>query len=117
MKLGELANQIGAKIVSGHAPDGTHIDCFYAGDRISDLLNHACPGTLLVSTLDASHLLRVAELMDAPAVCLTGGNEPTAELKAVANAQETFLIVSPADLASTCSRLSQALGNGQGGGV
>ena len=45
----------------------------YAGDRVSDLLDQASDTTLLVTNLMSLQLIRLAELMDVPAVCFVNG--------------------------------------------
>ena len=75
-----LAARIGAKVVvvppaSGKAAD---IGSVYAGDRVSDLLNHAGSGTLLVSNLVGSHLVCLAQLLDVPGICLLNDIIPEA---------------------------------------
>jgi hypothetical protein len=78
----DLARRIGARVVAGVRP-GRTVDRVYAaqygpvrGDRISDLLTHASQTTLLVTNLSSALLACVAELMDVPAICLVGGQDP-----------------------------------------
>jgi hypothetical protein len=105
MNLEDLARRIGAQVVTrGRAAD-VPIDRIYAGDRISDLLNQASESTLVVTNLAGPQLVRAAELMDVPAICLVGGRAPQAEMLAAAGAHGVLLMVSPADLFETCGRL------------
>ena len=115
----DLAAKIGATVVTA-GKEQAAIQHVYAGDRISDLLNHAGRGTLLVSHLPAIQVIRLAELMDLPAVCVVGGGRATAgspcqgaspEPEAVAAAQRhgTSLLVSPAELLETCGRIYECL--------
>jgi hypothetical protein len=90
---------------------GRAIERVYAGDRMSDLLNHASPATLVVTNLATSQLIRAAALMDAAAVCIVNGVAPEPALLAAAKATDTALIVSPFDLFETCGRLYQCLSN------
>ena len=76
MKLEDLAENIGARVVTPGRPGGTEITRIYAGDRVSDLLNEASDKTLLVSNLASVQMLRVAELMDVPGICFVNGVEP-----------------------------------------
>lgn len=109
MRLDQLAERIGATV---HIPDrGRTVDAsqVYAGDRISDLLNAASDHALLVSNLASSHLLRVAELMDVPGICLVHGQTPDPDMIEIAQEHGTFLMTSPVSLFETCGRLFRAL--------
>jgi hypothetical protein len=111
MKLDELAARIGAKIVVGPSASGKAADIgsVYAGDRVSDLLNHAGSGTLLVSNLVGSHLVCLAQLLDVPGICLLNDIIPEAEAVKAAMDNGTVLIVSPLGMYETCGRLYEAL--------
>lgn len=107
MKLEVLVSEIAAKVVtSPPAADITHV---YAGDRISDLLNHAGSGTLLVTNIAGTQLLRLAELMDVPAICLLNDVIPDDELVRAAAQHGTALVVAPGGMFETCGRLYEAL--------
>ena len=108
MIITDLAAKIGATVVAA-GKERAAIEHVYAGDRISDLLNHAGRGTLLVSHLPAIQLIRLAELMDLPAVCVVGGAAPEPEAVAAAQRRGTCVLVSPADLLETCGRIYECL--------
>jgi len=109
MKLEDLAAKIGATVVSQGRPEGTEVARIYAGDRVSDLLNHASDKTLLVSNLASIQMLRIAELMDVPGVCFVGGVVPDAEIVELAQANRTFVMVSPAGVYETCALIYNVL--------
>jgi len=108
--LGDLATAIGAHVLSSVA-DASRIavSCVYAGDRMSDLLNEATASTLLVTHLANPHLIRAAELLDIPAICLLNGIVPDPELVASALHSGKVLMVSPVGMGETCQVL-RALG-------
>lgn len=108
MKLNELADRIGARIVTKDERTGRiEIDRYAHGDRVSDLLNEATESALLVTDLSNALLPRVAELMDVPAVCLLNGAVPAPEVVDAAIANGVALLVSPFDVHETCHRLQQ----------
>jgi len=109
MKLEDLAQSIGARIVTPGKPGGTEVARIYAGDRVSDLLNEASDKTLLVSNLASMQMLRVAELMDVPGICFVNGAEPDDEMAELARANGTLLMVSPAGVFETCGLIYQHL--------
>jgi redox-sensing transcriptional repressor len=110
MRLEELANDIGARIVAPGRPGGTEVTRIYAGDRVSDLLNEASDTTLLVSNLASVQMLRVAELMDVPGICFVGGIEPDDEVVELARTNGTLLMVSPLGVFETCGLIYRFLG-------
>ncbi len=109
MKLEDLAARIGAGIHGPGNGAGVELDQVYAGDRISDLLNAAGEYALLVSNLASSHLLRVAELMDIPGICLVQGQLPDEAMTRAAGEHGTLLMVSPVGLFETCGRIHGCL--------
>ncbi len=113
MKLEELAEHIGAHVVTPGDPGGTEVNRIYAGDRVSDLLNEATDKTLLVSNLASVQMLRVAELMDVPGICFVNGVEPDDEVVALARVNGTLLLVSPAGVFETCGLIYQYLSGDQ----
>ena len=114
-KLVEIAAALQARIVTREPTGAVEVDRVYAGDRISDLLERASPQTLVVTNLASRQLLRLADVMDVPAVCFVGGREPEAEVIEAANARGTALLVSPVGVFETCGRLYRLLGGPEGG--
>ena len=109
MKLEQLAEHIGARVVTPGEPGGTEVTRIYAGDRVSDLLNEASDKTLLVSNLASLQMLRVAELMDVPGICFVNGVEPEDDVIELARDNGTLLLVSPAGVFETCGLIYQFL--------
>ena len=109
VKLDELAQRIGAQIVSGETCPQRVVDKIYAGDRVSDLLNEASDRTLLVTNLMSLQMIRVAELMDVPAICFVNGVCPEPEIVAKADTTGTTLMVSPIGVFETCGLIYQSL--------
>lgn len=109
MQLSELTEKIGAKILYQGRFTNSEIDGFYASDKMSDLLNEASASTLIVTNLFNPQLLRFAEIMDVPGICLL--NDQTVDDAALetANAHGTTIIVSPADMSATCAQLRRCL--------
>jgi hypothetical protein len=110
MNLRELVEHLGAVTLTPGVSLDVPVDRVYAGDRMSDLINAAGPGMLLVTNLDGAQLLRVAELMDVAGVCLARGAAPKPETVAAAAAQGVVLLASPGDLFETCGLLYERIG-------
>ena len=105
MKLMDLIRGLNAKILTPGSSLDTEIKGVFAGDRISDLLSHGAPGTLLVTNLTGVHIPRAAKLMDVPAICLLNGISPEPALTTAAERNGTVLLVSPSAMFETCGRL------------
>jgi hypothetical protein len=114
--IGDIARAIGARIlVAGRAP-GPAADRVAAGDTISNLLTEATPRTLLVTRLTGAPLVRAADLMDAPAVCIAEGVVPGADVLDAARDRGLAVLVSPAGRDETVSRIARCLGEPGPGG-
>ena len=108
MKVAQLATEIGATMLNSAAHDG-EVEQVYAGDRVSDLLNHASESTLLVSNLTSGQLLRVAELMGVAGICLVNGHRPSEEDLKVMSNHTIAVLVSPVGVFETCGRIYTCL--------
>lgn len=108
MKVSELSKSVGAKILNPHIQEG-EVEHVYAGDRVSDLLDHASRSTLLVSNLTSEQLVRIAELMEVPGICLVNGRQPGEEYLQVMSEHKVVVLVSPVGLFETCGRLYQCM--------
>ncbi len=109
VRLDDLAQRIGARIVSSDPAPSRTVEKIYAGDRVSDLLNEASDKTLLVTNLMSLQMIRVAELMDVPAICFVNGVAPEPEIVAKAADTGTTLLVSPIGVFETCGMIYQTL--------
>jgi hypothetical protein len=109
MQIEQLAKAIGAAVLTPGRGAAVESDQVYAGDRISDLLNAAGESALLVSNLASNHLIRVAELMDVPGICLVSRQRPDEAMLEAAKEHGTLLMVSPVGLFETCGRIYRIL--------
>jgi hypothetical protein len=101
MDLGELANRIDARLISPLPGAVQEVNAIHAADTISGLIANASHETLLVTSLNNNQLIRVAELMDAPGLCLVGGAQPSPELIARAREAGASILISPHPLQET----------------
>ena len=107
--LREISDRIGARIVTTQCSDDTRIDSIYVGNTISRLLTEATDRTLLVTGLRGAHLIRVAELLDVPGICLLDGAEPGASMMSAANERGTLLMVSSLCMREVRERLAECV--------
>jgi hypothetical protein len=110
MKLKDLALAIEARLQPGSGNGDSSIVRVYASATMSDLIAHAGPATLIVTSLNNAQLARIAELMDVPGLCLVSGAAPDPELLQAARQAGTAILVSEAGLEATSRALHQVLG-------
>jgi hypothetical protein len=109
MKIEDLASAIEARLVVPRGSGNTNINFVYGGQTMSDLIANAAPDVLLVTSLNNAQLIRVADLMDVPGICLVDGCEPAPELVSHARAAGTALLVSPTGLERTSLKAAECL--------
>jgi hypothetical protein len=73
------------------------------------LLSEGTETTLLVTNLSNALLPRVAQLVDAAAICLVSGGSPDPVVIKAADEHGIVLMVSPADMFETCGLLYRCL--------
>jgi hypothetical protein len=109
MKLEEVIEVIDARVLQPGSKSRAEIIHVFAGDKMSALLEHAGPQTMLVTSLANTQLACIAELMDCPVLCLVDGAEPGPNLREAAARGETTVVVSGLDMFETCGRLHRRL--------
>jgi hypothetical protein len=109
MKLSELALKINATLFPAAGERCPTVKGIHAADTMSSLIANASSDTLLVTSLNNNQLIRVAELMDAPGLCLVGGVQPSQELIARAREAGAAIMVSPWGLEETRRLLAACL--------
>jgi len=107
LRLREVARVLEAVIfVQG---DDRNVQGVHAADTVSELLQEASPTTLLVTRLSGQPLARIAQLMDAPGVCIVNGVEPDEALVSMATRGKTGLLLTQLSSAEVCERLRSRL--------
>jgi len=109
MDLKELSRRINALLLPDNGDRFPDVRAVHASDTMSSLIANASCDTLLVTSLNNSQLIRVAELMDAPGLCLVGGAQPSPELVARAREAGAVIMVSPFGLEETRRLLEEYL--------
>jgi len=109
MTIRELAKKVDAQLYLQSEEATAEVEAVYSASTMSDLIAHAATHTLLLTTLCSTQLIRVAELMDAPGLCLAHPAEPRPELLAAAARSGIPLMLSPYDLPETRRRLEDCL--------
>jgi len=109
IKVVDLAALAGMQLISPGTSLEAEVSRVFAAETMSELIAHASPGTLLLTHLDNAQLGRVAELMDAPAICLLDGAQPGKDLLDAAATAGAAVLVSPVGLIETIQALEGRL--------
>ena len=105
MDVHDLARAIDAAELTPPALGHRAVGDVYASNTMSDLIAHAEAQTVLATALNNIQLVRVAELMDVPALCLVGDATPGSDLIARAEAAGAAILVSRRGLDETVSAI------------
>jgi hypothetical protein len=114
MRLKELAVRINAQLPLEAGTRNPEVRAVHAANTMSELIDHASAETLLVTSLQNNQLIRVAELMDVPGICLVDGRQPDAEFLDRSRAAGAAIMVSPLSLAETRGRIEACLSAEEG---
>lgn len=109
MKVKELAVTIGAEMLVAGKNADAEIKKVCAGDKVSDLLTGASPETLIVTGLSGVQLVRLAGLMDSPAICVVGAADMDRKVVCAAEKNGTAILRSPFGMFETCGRIYACL--------
>ncbi len=115
MTVKELATQIEAQLCPGAREPSPEVNELHVACTISSLIANAARGTLLVTSLCNRQLIRVAELMDAPGLCLADAARPDEDLLSQARRSGIPIMISPWSLEETRRRLEACLAGRRAG--
>ncbi len=105
MKLKEVMEILDARPVwnSSHA-DLEVVSC-HASDLISDVLAFSDSGSLFLTGLTNSQVIRTAQILDFTAICFVRGKTPQPEAITLAEEQELPLLITHLSMYESCGRL------------
>jgi hypothetical protein len=109
MTVGELSLKCHLRLLLDPAQARGSVVRIFSSNTMSDLVANAASDTLLVTSLNNNQLVRIAELMDAPGICLAGVAVPCAGLLAGAERTGKAVAVSPLPLDETAMMLEAVL--------
>jgi predicted peroxiredoxin len=114
MNVTELAHNEHMKLLIGPAAGRGDVARVFASNTMSDLIAGSGRDTLIVTSLNNSQIIRVAELMDVPGICLVADASPCSELVERARASGTAILLTPLGLEETRSLLERLLVSAKG---
>jgi predicted transcriptional regulator len=113
MKLREVLSLLGGELLTPGISLETECSKVFASDLMSDVLAFTEPGSLLMTGLVNSHVVRTACLVDATAIVIVQGKRP--DMKVVDEARENNLpiISTGCSMFEACSRISRSFPEGK----
>lgn len=105
MKLQEIIDILGAKVLVNKHDEDVDVEMACGSDLISDVLLFAKPGTLLLTGLTTSQVVYTAEIEDINIVCFVRGKRPQPEAIELAESKNLILIRTDLPMFESCGRL------------
>ncbi len=79
MTLNEVAEILNAEVIVGQDQMAMEVKTAFGADLMSDVLAFAKPGSMLLTGLTNSQVVRTADILDIAAIILVRGKKPAAE--------------------------------------
>jgi len=102
MRLADLVNAIGGRIISGDDCPDLEIDRAFAADLLSDVLALTDEKTTLVTGMINPQVMRVAEILSITAVIFVRGKIPPPALVSYAKELDIPLVTTEKTMFETC---------------
>lgn len=105
MDIAKISELVGGKIVSGGGDTSPDIRSVCSTDLMSDVLRFASKGSLLVTALNQTQVIRTAEIADIPAVIMSMGKNIEKEMTQLAEEKNIALISTDLPTFTACGIL------------
>ena len=107
MTLKQIKDVLQAEILSGDEYLGLEICIVYAADLMSNVLAFVNSGSLLLTGLTNSQVVRTAEMAEISAVCFVNGKKPEEETIRMAADKHICLMATELFMYECCGRLHE----------
>jgi hypothetical protein len=107
VKIRDVAEALGAEVLSGEDGLGCDIGVVIASDLVSDILCCRDEGAFLITGLAKIQILRAADMIDLIGICFVRGKTPETEVLAYAREMGLPVILTPRTMYETCGRVYQ----------
>lgn len=108
MKINEIVNIIGGKVICGEAMLDTEVNKGFASDLMSDVLTLDTDDVLLITGLANLQAIRTAEMSDISCVVIARKKKVSNEMKKLAEDCNIVLIECSGSVFKTAGKLYQA---------
>ena len=108
MKLKELAELLDAEVIVGHEQPDLVFEFCTASDLMSDVLRGPVSGSVLITGLNNTQVIRASVIANVAAIILVRKKRPDEDLVARAREHGIPLLRTPYTMFTVCGKLSQA---------
>ncbi|MCU0581038.1 MAG: DRTGG domain-containing protein [Syntrophales bacterium] len=105
MTLNEVAEILNAEVIVGQDQMEMDVTTAFGADLMSDVLAFAKPGSMLLTGLTNSQVVRTADILDIAAIILVRGKKPAAETTQMAEELGIPILSTKLILFETAGRL------------
>lgn len=105
MTLADVTDLLDAEVIAGEHRLSTPVAMGCGADLMSDVLTYAKPGSLLLTGLTNTQVVRTAEIADIVAICFVRGKRPGVDTVRLADSQELPLLRTTLPMFESCGRL------------
>lgn len=105
LKLSEVKDILGAEVIVGEENLDMEVKTAFGADLMSDVLAFAKSGSLLLTGLTNTQVIRTANVLDIAAIILVRGKQPSSETIALARELKIPILTTKYILFETAGRL------------
>lgn len=105
MTLADVRDLLEAEVIAGEHRLSTPVTMGCGADLMSDVLAYSKPGSLLLTGLTNTQVVRTAEIADIVAICFVRGKRPGVDTVRLADSQELPLLRTTLPMFESCGRL------------
>jgi len=105
LKLSEVQEILNAEVIAGHDKLDMEVKTAFGADLMSDVLAFAKAGSLLLTGLTNTQVIRIANVLDIAAIVLVRGKKPPAETLSLARDLQIPILTTKYILFETAGRL------------
>ena len=105
MTLADVRDLLDAEVIAGEHRLSTPLTMGCGADLMSDVLAYSKPGSLLLTGLTNTQVVRTAEIADIVAICFVRGKRPGVDTVKLADSQELPLLRTTLPMFESCGRL------------
>lgn len=108
LRLSELVDLLNGEILAGHESGDPSFEFCTASDLMSDVLRGPTSGSVLITGLNNTQVIRASVIANVAAIILVRGKEPNEDLVKQAGEHGIPLLQTPFTMFTACGRLFQA---------
>lgn len=105
MKISEVVDILGAKVLAGKDQVDVEIDSAFGSDLMSDVLAFVNDRVLLLTGLVNLQVVRTAEMMDISAIVFVRGKRPDANIIELAETKGMVILTTDLTMYESCGKL------------